>query len=91
MNAAAVGTAAVFVFSVFQFVAVRKRESRAREFEQYHLLIQRLVSPDEKGDVYLDRQVATVFELRHLPRYYECTERILKGLKQRGGGLVLQG
>lgn len=86
VNATAVGAAVVFVFSVVQFVSVRKRESREREFEHYHLLIQRLVSPDEKGDVFLDRQIATVFELRHFPRYYECTSRILDGLKHTWGG-----
>jgi len=85
LNATAIGAAIVFVFSVVQFVSVRARESRTREFEQYHLLIQRLVTPDEKGMLLIDRQVATVFELRHFPRYYECTERILEGLKTTWG------
>jgi hypothetical protein len=49
VSATGVGAAVVFVFSVFQFVSVRKRESREREFEQYHLLIQRLVSSDEEA------------------------------------------
>jgi hypothetical protein len=86
LNATAVGTAIAFVFSVFQFLSVRKRESREREFDKYHLLIEHLVSPDEKGNVFLDRQIATVFELRHFPRYYECTDRILSGLKQSWSG-----
>ena len=72
-------------FSVFQFLSVRNRESREREFEQYHLLIQRLTSPDDRGNVYPHRQVATVFELRHFPRYHECTKRILENLKQTWG------
>src|SRR5690349_13824700 len=84
INVTAVGASIVFAFSVFQFVSVRKRESREHEFEQYHLLIQRLVSPDDKG-IFLHRQIATVFELRHFPRYYECTRRILEDLKQCWG------
>ena len=82
VGATAIGTAVVFLFSVFQFLSVRKRESREREFDKYHRLIEHLVSPGEKGQVFLDRQIAVVFELRHFPRYYECTERILQGLKR---------
>jgi len=82
VSATGVGAAVAFVFSVFQFLSVRKRESHEREFDKYHLLIEHLVSPDEKGALFLDRQIAVVFELRHFPRYYECTERILSGLKQ---------
>src|SRR5260370_38843753 len=79
VSAAGVGTAIAFVFSVFQFVSVRKRESREREFDKYHLLIERLVSPGQRSAPFLDQQIAAVFELRHFPRYYECTERILSG------------
>jgi hypothetical protein len=82
ISATGTGAAVAFVFSVFQFLSVRKREAREREFEKYHLLIEHLVSPDEKGAMFLDRQIAVAFELRHFPRYYECTERILSGLKQ---------
>jgi hypothetical protein len=77
----AVGAGIAFVVSVFQFLSVRRRESQEREFEKYHALIQRLVAPDEAGVTHLDRQIAVVFELRHFPRYYECTQRILTGLK----------
>src|SRR3979411_173030 len=76
------GAAGAFVFSVFQFLSVRKRESLEREFDKYHSLIEGLVSPSEKGFMFLDRQIAVVFELRHFSRYFECTERILSGLKQ---------
>ena len=82
VSATGVGAAIAFVVSVFQFLSVRKRESREREFDKYHLLIKQLVSPDERGATFLDRQIAVVFELRHFPRYYECTERILSGLRQ---------
>ena len=86
LSVGAVGAAIAFVISGFQFLSVRKRESREREFNQYHELIKHLVSSDEKGGPFLDRQIATVFELRHFPRYYECTERILSGLKHSWNG-----
>ncbi|HKV82118.1 MAG TPA: hypothetical protein VJP02_28475 [Candidatus Sulfotelmatobacter sp.] len=81
LSLGAVGAAIAFVVSAFQFLSVRKRESRQQEFDKYHWLIERLVQPDEKGVVFLDKQIAVVFELRHFPRYYECTERILTGLR----------
>jgi hypothetical protein len=81
LSVGAVGAAIAFVVSVFQFLSVRKRESHEREFDKYHLLIEHLVSPDEKGNLFLERQIATVFELRHFPRYYECTAKILSGLR----------
>lgn len=86
LTVGAVGAAIAFVISVFQFLSVRKRESREQEFKHYHQLIEGLVSPDEKGSLFLDRQIAIVFELRHFPRYYECTQRILRGLKQSWAG-----
>ena len=61
---------------------IKKRESRQQEFEKYHWLIEHLVSPDDQGHVFLDRQIAIAFELRHFPRYYECTERILSRLRE---------
>jgi len=87
LSVGAVGAAIAFVISAFQFLSIRKRESRQREFENYHLLIERLVAPDEKsGKIFIDRQIASAFELRNFPRYYECTERILSGLLQAWGG-----
>jgi hypothetical protein len=82
LTVGAVGAAIAFVVSVFQFLSVKKRESREREFDKYHGLIQNLVSPEKSGAVFLDRQIAVVFELRNFPRYFECTQRILNGLKR---------
>src|SRR5438132_13145128 len=81
LNVGALGAAIVFVFSVFQFLSVRKRESRPKEFEQYHSLIEKLVTPSHREGIFLDQQIAVVFELRNFPRYFECTERILSGLR----------
>jgi len=86
-NATAIGLAGAaiaFAWSAIQFILSRRSELRSREFEHYHLLIKELVSPDsETKSTWIDRQVAVVFELRHFPRYYEPTVRILSGLKEQ--------
>jgi hypothetical protein len=82
VSATGVGAAIAFVFSVYQFLSVRKRESKQKEFDQYHSLIEKLVAPSVgKTQVFLDQQIAVVFELRNFPRYFELTERILSGLR----------
>jgi hypothetical protein len=82
----AVAAAATFIWSVFQFIATRRKDQRAREFETYHRLIKELASPDQDTKVtWIDRQVAVVFELRHFPRYFEVTLRILAGLRVAWG------
>ena len=73
-----------FVWSTYQQVTQRKAEARERDFQAFHRLIKELVSPDpESGVPWLDRQAAVVFELRHFPRYFEFTERTLRGLKEK--------
>jgi len=75
------GAAVAFIWSVWQFFDVRRREFRNQEFETYHRLIKELVQPEKDAGIYLDRQVAIVFELRHFKRYREVSARILQGLK----------
>jgi hypothetical protein len=86
-NAAAVsivGAAVAFIWSIIQFILVRKRDERHREFEIYHRLIKELVSPDsESKAVWIDRQTAVLFELRRFRRYHEHTLRTLLGLKEK--------
>jgi hypothetical protein len=80
---AAVGAGVAFVWSVWQFFDVRRRESRNKDFKTYHRLIKELVEPPAPGAaLFLDRQIAVVFELRHFKRYREVSVRILKGLKK---------
>ncbi len=88
----AIGAAISFVCSFWQFMDVRRREQRAREFEVFHRLIKDIVSPeDNNGPTWVDRQIAAVFELRHLTRYHEVAARILVSLRepwsQRGGNM----
>jgi hypothetical protein len=77
------GAAVAFVWSTSQQVSQRKAEAREREFQAFHRLVKELVSPDTAdGVMRLDRQCAVVFELRHFPRYYQFTERMLAGLRK---------
>jgi hypothetical protein len=80
----ALGASVAFIISVAQFLLVRKREQRVHEFESYHRLIKELVQPDpESKSTWIDRQVAVVYELRHFPRYYPVSHRILKNLQRK--------
>jgi hypothetical protein len=78
------GAIATFAWPIIQFVLIRRREQRTSEFEVYHRLIKELVSPNSNdGGMWIDRQIAVVFELRNLPRYCEVTDRILTGLQKK--------
>lgn len=80
----AFGAAVAFVWSIAKYLMQRGRESRERQFKTYHRLVKELVSPDPAtGSTWIDRQAAVVFELRHFPRYYEFTERMLRGLREQ--------
>lgn len=72
------------LWQAWRYASDRRREANQRQFEAYHRLVKELVSPEEEsGAMYADRQSAVVFELRHFPRYYEFTVRMLKGLKKK--------
>jgi hypothetical protein len=78
------GAVAVFIWPIVQWVVQRRAEGREREFQAFHKLVRELVSPDSaEGVMWIDRQAAVAFELRHFPRYYEFTERMLLGLKRK--------
>ncbi|WP_143434989.1 hypothetical protein [Hymenobacter roseosalivarius] len=80
----AVGAAVAFVWTIIQFLSVRGREAKTREFEVFHRLIKELVEPPSAdGSLYVDRQCAIMFELRFFPRYYPFTKRTLLGLRSR--------
>ena len=78
------GAAITFVWSAIQFILVRRKEQQAHEFQAFHRLIKELVSPDEINKfIWIDRQMAVVFELRHFNRYYDVTVRRLSGLREK--------
>jgi hypothetical protein len=77
------GAAIAFIVSTTQQFFQRRAEGRERDFQAFHKLIKELVTPDpESGAAWIDRQAAVVFELRRFKRYYEFTQRTLKGLRQ---------
>ena len=78
---AACFTAAPVIWGAFQFVSAKRAEESARQFATYHGVVQSLV---ETG-TYIDRQIASVFELRRYPAYYPVTYRLLTRLKKLWG------
>ena len=78
------GVTITFLFGVYKFYIRRKTELYWKEFEIYHKLLKDLVQPEvENGSVYLDRQVAIVFELKNFKRYYPISEKILRELRKK--------
>ena len=78
------GAAVAFVVSTWQQVSQRKAEANERQFQAFHNLIKGLVAPEQnEGVYYIDRQAAVIFELRHFPRYFEFTERLLVRLRKK--------
>jgi hypothetical protein len=73
---AAAFTVLPVVWGAFHFITIKQAEERARQFTIYHGVIESLV---EKG-TYIDRQIASVYELRSYPLYYPATYRILQRL-----------
>ncbi|RZK26821.1 MAG: hypothetical protein EOO43_01660 [Flavobacterium sp.] len=76
----------IFSFSwiIIQYIDTRNREQNLREFEHFHKLLKELVQPeDDKGTMYIDRQTAIIYELRHFRRYYPYSLRTLKGLLEK--------
>jgi hypothetical protein len=66
-------------FGVYRFFSIKKEEFNAREFENYHLMVQSLVrGPDEDLKPYIDAQLAVIFELRFMSKYHSVTVRILE-------------
>ena len=76
-----IGAVITFIWPVLQFILTRRHDLQFREFGTYHRLVKELVGGDK-----IDHQAAVVFELRHFPRYFECTQRILLGLRETWGG-----
>jgi len=73
------------IWAVWQYLDTRKREQKLKEFEIYHKLIKELVQAEEtqsgKEKIFIDRQSAIVYELRHFKRYYPLSYRTLISLK----------
>lgn len=69
------------VIPLYKFISEKNLKQKDLRFKTYHLLIKDFVEPDkETGKIMLDRQIATCFELRNFPEYFEVTKRILSDL-----------
>jgi len=78
------GAAVAFMVSTWEQVNQRRAEANERQFQAFHRVVESVVAPDPKGGLhYVDRQAAVIFELRHFPRYYDFTERMLLRLKKK--------
>jgi hypothetical protein len=84
-NAAPLGiviASAPIIWGIVQFVLIKRADAKRVRFETFHRLIKELVEPEGDGrHLKMDRQIATIFELRRFPHYFPVTRRILKGLK----------
>lgn len=82
-QASALVIALFFLFELCKFWDERKATFFWKEFDVYHKLVKELVEPEEKGEKYVDRQAAIIFELRNFKRYYPYSLRMLKGLREK--------
>ncbi len=62
---------------IYRYLSQKREEQKDKRFQTYHQLIADLASPPGGK---LDRQIATVFELRNFPNYFELTKRIMTDL-----------
>jgi len=68
-------------FAACQYIVLRRSEVIQKRFENYHQLIDWLVSGRIIGNIKLDNQMACVYELRNFKTYKNISIRILEGLK----------
>lgn len=71
-------------FSSIRYVNIKQNEQRQQRFENYHILIHKLVraGSENRG---IESQQAIIFELRNYKEYKEVTARILTDLKEDWG------
>lgn len=72
-----------FVWTIYKYNDTKKREQDLKEFDNYHKLIKELAQPDDSNFMYVDRQTAIIYELRHFKRYYDFSYRTLIGLREK--------
>lgn len=68
--------------AVARYIDRQTRQRERHEFAAYAALVRQLAQPDSGPPLPLvDQRMAVVFELRHYPRYYPLSLRILEGLR----------
>jgi hypothetical protein len=71
------------IWSFIRYLDFKNKELKHERFRIFHELIRDLVQPNTAGNgMYLDRQIAILYELRSFPEYYEVLDRMLKGLRE---------
>ena len=71
-----------FIWTIYQYIDSKKRDQDLKEFENFHRLIKELVQPENNG-MYVDRQAAIIYEMRHFKRYYAYSYRTLISLREK--------
>ena len=84
-NASAVGVLSgliPFAWTVISYIHAKRQELREKRFETYHELIKQLIEGNTpESGLFVDRQIAVIFELTNFKEYYPVTQRILSGLR----------
>lgn len=78
-----IGAAIAFLWTVFQWLAVRSREAKHREYQTFHELLKTLVNGYQPGTVLsqIDERAAVLYELRNYPRYFPYLRRTIATLQ----------
>lgn len=76
-------TALPLIWGAFQYIQIKRGEEEARRFTTYHGIIKDLV----ETATMIDRQIASVYELRNYPAYFPASYRILGHLRKTWGAL----
>jgi hypothetical protein len=85
-NASAIGVLSGLIplaWTIISYIHSKRQELKEKRFEAYHRLIKQLVEGDNPDlSVFIDRQIAIIFELANFKEYYPVTRRILIGLRK---------
>lgn len=74
------------LWAVVQHIQKTRSEQKKTTFDTYHNLVNWLMENGTGQAPYIDRQIATVFELERYPHYYTTTVKVLARLKKRCEG-----
>lgn len=67
-------------WSVLNYIAIKRLEFRREDFLRYHAVV-RQINVDDKsddGNPFIEVQIASVYEMTLMPRYFELSLRILR-------------
>jgi len=69
-------------FSAYKYIAIRSREQRQKNFENYHNILKYVSAGNKEKDdsMKLVSQLAYLYELRNFPEYKDITIRALISL-----------